>query len=97
MYAIRSYYVYVSDGTAITCETLGHVILGQFNFSVIEKTFPFIENEEKLNNLVHQIEKSYLERGCYPLVFFSIVIPELREKLLSAPAHFYDVIQSVVA
>ncbi|MFA0577386.1 phosphoenolpyruvate synthase regulatory protein, partial [Vibrio sp. 10N.222.49.F1] len=21
---------YVSDGTAITCETLGHVVLGQF-------------------------------------------------------------------
>ncbi|MFA0678795.1 kinase/pyrophosphorylase, partial [Vibrio sp. 10N.222.51.A6] len=39
---------YVSDGTAITCETLGHVVLGQFPFEANEKTFPFVESEDKL-------------------------------------------------
>lgn len=39
---------YVSDGTAITCETLGHVRLGQFPLNTNEKTFPFVESEDKL-------------------------------------------------
>ncbi len=30
---------YVSDGTAITCETLGHVVLGQFAVQPNEKPF----------------------------------------------------------
>ncbi|EKM3681857.1 kinase/pyrophosphorylase [Vibrio alginolyticus] len=94
-YEVRDVF-YVSDGTAITCETIGHVVLGQFNFSIVEKTFPFIENEEKLENLIQQIEISYLKRGDYPLVFFSIVIPELRKSLLSTNAYFYDVIESFV-
>ena len=31
---------YVSDGTAITCETLGHVVLGQFPFKSKRKNLP---------------------------------------------------------
>ncbi len=87
---------YVSDGTAITCETLGHVVLGQFPFKPNQKTFPFIETEEKLAELLKNIDISYNSTGEKPLVFFSIVVPEIREKLLKAPAHCYDVLESVV-
>ncbi|ROV62172.1 kinase/pyrophosphorylase [Vibrio ponticus] len=87
---------YVSDGTAITCETLGHVVLGQFPFKANEKTFPFIESEEKLTNLLKEIQCSYQKNGEKPLVFFSIVLPELKAMLLEAPAHCYDVIESMV-
>jgi regulator of PEP synthase PpsR (kinase-PPPase family) len=87
---------YVSDGTAITCETIGHVVLGQFSLSANEKTFPFIESEDKLAELIKQISLSYEKSGVEPLVFFSIVIPEIREQLLAAPAHFYDVLEGVV-
>ncbi|EKO3391889.1 kinase/pyrophosphorylase [Vibrio fluvialis] len=87
---------YVSDGTAITCETLGHVVLGQFSFVPNEKTFPFVETDDKLNDLIKQIEHSFQRNGVRPLVFFSIVIPEFRTRLLSAPAHCYDVLESIV-
>lgn len=87
---------YVSDGTAITCETLGHVVLGQFAVQPNEKTFPFVESDEKLSELFKQIQRSYQLHGVKPLVFFSMVIPEMRTRLLQAPAHFYDVLESIV-
>lgn len=87
---------YVSDGTAITCETLGHVVLGQFPFVANEKTFPFIESVDKLSELLKEIEASFQKSGIKPLVFFSIVVPDIREQLLAAPAHFYDVLESLV-
>ncbi|AQM70211.1 posphoenolpyruvate synthetase regulatory kinase/phosphorylase PpsR [Vibrio campbellii] len=87
---------YVSDGTAITCETLGHVVLGQFSFIPNEKTFPFVESEDKVADVIKEIEISYQRDGVKPLVFFSIVVPEIREMLLKAPAHSYDVLESIV-
>ncbi|WP_434362569.1 kinase/pyrophosphorylase [Parasalinivibrio latis] len=87
---------YVSDGTAITCETLGHVVLGQFAFRRIEKTFPFIETDAKLTELLKHIQHSYDKNQVKPLVFFSMVIPAMRERLLEAPAHCYDVLESIV-
>ncbi|WP_436323639.1 posphoenolpyruvate synthetase regulatory kinase/phosphorylase PpsR [Vibrio cidicii] len=87
---------YVSDGTAITCETVGHVVLGQFPFYANEKTFPFVESEEKLTELLKHIEISFQTNGIKPLVFFSLVIAEFREKLLQANAHCYDVLESIV-
>ncbi len=87
---------YVSDGTAITCETLGHVVLGQFPFIPNQKTFPFVETPSKALDVVKQIDHSYQRHGVKPLVFFSIVIPEVREMLLAAPAHCYDVLESIV-
>ncbi|PFG57776.1 hypothetical protein ATG66_0272 [Vibrio sp. ES.051] len=87
---------YVSDGTAITCETLGHVVLGQFPFIPNEKTFPFVESQDKVADVVKEIETSYQRNGVKPLVFFSIVVPEVREMLLEAPAYSYDVLESIV-
>ncbi|WED22562.1 kinase/pyrophosphorylase [Vibrio sp. JC009] len=87
---------YVSDGTAITCETLGHAVMPQFTFSPVERTYPFIESEEKLKELIREIERSNRERGCKPLVFFSMVIPELKEQLLQCGAFFYDVLQPLI-
>ncbi|CAH1604443.1 kinase/pyrophosphorylase [Vibrio sp. MMG022] len=87
---------YVSDGTAITCETLGHVVLGQFPFIANEKTFPFVETPDKVADVIKEIEISYQREGVKPLVFFSIVVPELRELLRKAPANSYDVLESIV-
>ncbi|ENY3835381.1 pyruvate, water dikinase regulatory protein [Vibrio vulnificus] len=87
---------YVSDGTAITCETLGHVVLGQFPFVANEKTFPFVESEEKLTELIKHIEISFQTNGVKPLVFFSLVLPDLKARLMGSPAYCYDVLESIV-
>ncbi|MGR5237181.1 posphoenolpyruvate synthetase regulatory kinase/phosphorylase PpsR [Vibrio alfacsensis] len=87
---------YVSDGTAITCETLGHVVLGQFPFIPNEKAFPFVESADKVADVVKEIETSYQRNGVKPLVFFSIVLPDVRDMLRKAPAYCYDVLESIV-
>ncbi|WP_428776095.1 posphoenolpyruvate synthetase regulatory kinase/phosphorylase PpsR [Vibrio sp.] len=87
---------YVSDGTAITCETIGHAVLGQFSFKANERTFPFVESNDRLESLLQSINASFASTGEKPLVFFSMVIPEIREALMQAPAHFYDVLENVV-
>ncbi|GEM75349.1 posphoenolpyruvate synthetase regulatory kinase/phosphorylase PpsR [Vibrio sagamiensis] len=87
---------YVSDGTAITCETLGHVVLGQFPFTPNEKAFPFVESVDKVIDVIREIETSYQRHGVKPLVFFSIVLPDVRQKLCEAPAFCYDVLDSIV-
>ncbi|AUI87656.1 phosphoenolpyruvate synthase regulatory protein [Vibrio azureus] len=87
---------YVSDGTAITCETLGHVVLGQFPFTPNEKAFPFVESVDKVIDVIREIEISYQRHGVKPLVFFSIVLPDVRQKLCEAPAFCYDVLDSIV-
>ena len=78
---------YVSDGTAITCETLGHVVLGQFSFISNEKTFPFVETPDKALDVVKEIESSFQRNGVKPLVFFSIEfrgLPKLSLKIMGA-------------
>ncbi|EFP96786.1 posphoenolpyruvate synthetase regulatory kinase/phosphorylase PpsR [Vibrio caribbeanicus] len=87
---------YVSDGTAITCETIGHVVLGQFPFNANEKTFPFVESKEKLEDLLREIEISFIKNGVKPLVFFSMVITELKEALLQSNCYGYDILGSLV-
>ncbi|WP_260258733.1 posphoenolpyruvate synthetase regulatory kinase/phosphorylase PpsR [Vibrio intestinalis] len=87
---------YVSDGTAITCETLGHVVLGQFSLKANEKTFPFVESEDKAADVIKEIEISYQQNAIKPLVFISIVVPEVREMLLNSSAHCYDVLEGIV-
>jgi regulator of PEP synthase PpsR (kinase-PPPase family) len=87
---------YVSDGTAITCETIGHVVLGQFPFNANEKTFPFVESKEKLADLLREIEISFIKNGEKPLVFFSMVITDLKETLLQSNCYGYDILGSLV-
>ncbi|MDA9557433.1 kinase/pyrophosphorylase [Vibrio sp.] len=81
---------YVSDATAITCETLAHSIMGQFDFTPIEKTYPFVESEEKLDNLIKDIHLSYQRNKRKSLVFYTMVSQERAKKLEEAPAYFYN-------
>lgn len=87
---------YVSDGTAITCETLGHVVLGQFPIKANEITFPFIDTLDRAEDVVKAVEESYQRTQCQPLMFFSTVIPEIKTQLLKTPAHHYDVLDGIV-
>ena len=40
------YAFYISDGTAITAETIGHATLSQFELEFEHITLPFVENED---------------------------------------------------
>ena len=42
---------YISDGTAITAEVLGHAVLSQFDIKFEQITIPFVETLEKANEV----------------------------------------------
>ncbi|MGF1872749.1 posphoenolpyruvate synthetase regulatory kinase/phosphorylase PpsR [Photobacterium indicum] len=87
---------YVSDGTAITSETLGHAVLGQFPIETRQTTHPFIETNERAEQVKFLVNQSYNKTGIKPLVFYSIVIPDVKVIIEQSNAHFYDVLNVLV-
>ncbi|MGF1715829.1 posphoenolpyruvate synthetase regulatory kinase/phosphorylase PpsR [Photobacterium chitinilyticum] len=87
---------YVSDGTAITSETLGHAVLGQFPIETRQTTLPFIESVDRALNVQKQINKIQAETGIKPLVFYSVVIPEVKAIIEQCSANLYDVLNALV-
>ena len=61
---------FISDGTAITAETLGHSLLAQFpNVDFDIHIMPYITTEEAAMAVVVEINKCQTRDGCLPLVF----------------------------
>lgn len=88
---------YISDGTAITAEVLGHAVLSQFPVGINSVTLPFVENVQRAQAVKAQINALYLKSGVRPLVFISIVTPEVREIILQSDGFCQDIVQSLVA
>ncbi|WP_017348988.1 posphoenolpyruvate synthetase regulatory kinase/phosphorylase PpsR [Pantoea sp. A4] len=88
---------YISDGTAITAEVLGHAVLSQFPVGTQSVTLPFVENEQRALAVKAQINTLYEKSGIRPLVFFSIVTPVVREIILQSEGFCQDIVQSLVA
>lgn len=60
----------VSDGTAITAETLAHSVLTQFpNLSYDRERIPFIDTVEKAKQTAERINAVQHRTGVRPLVF----------------------------
>ena len=82
---------YISDRTGITAEALGQALLTQFDdFEFHETTIPFIDNEKKVNKAVAQINEAAEKDGIRPIIFDTIVRPELRTLLKKANAMKLD-------
>lgn len=50
---------YISDGTAITAEVLGHAVMSQFPVTISSITLPFVENESRARAVKDQIDAIY--------------------------------------
>lgn len=88
---------YVSDGTAITAETCGHAVLSQFPVEFNQMTLPFVESIERAKDVKNTINKRAQKTGERPLIFYSIVIPEVKAIIEESEALFYDVLNMLVA
>ncbi len=88
---------YISDGTAITAEVLGHAVMSQFPVAAIGVTLPFVENVQRAQAVKGQINAIYQKSGLRPLVFFSIVTPDVRDIILQSDGFCQDIVQSLVA
>ncbi len=74
---------FISDGTAITPETLGHSLLTQFpHVGFRQVRIPFVTDVSKAANAVKLIDSALAEDGLAPIVFMSIINAEVRRVLL---------------
>ena len=72
---------FVSDGTGITAETFGNSILAQFAIKPRHVRRPFIDNAEKADQVITEINGAALAEGKRPIVFITIVNDTVREKI----------------
>ncbi|CAI0700203.1 Putative phosphotransferase ydiA [Serratia entomophila] len=87
---------YISDGTAITAEVLGHAVLSQFPVTATTFTLPFVETEARARAVCQQIDDIYRETGVRPLVFYSIISPEVRDVIVQSQGFCQDIVQALV-
>ena len=89
---------FVSDGTAITAETLGHSLLAQFpNVDFDIHIIPYISSEEAATNVVAEINLRAQQDGQKPLVFDTLVDPYVRDIINTANAINLDVFEGLIS
>lgn len=70
---------FVSDGTGVTVETLGHSLLSQFETLPFRHVIiPFVNSEQKAHDAVARINADAASSGLKPIVFCSLVDERLR-------------------
>ncbi len=74
---------YVSDGTAITAETLGHSMLSQFgNIEFEQVTLPYVQTDEQTREAVARIDRAGSDDGQRSIVF-STLVDDAHRKILA--------------
>ena len=89
--------VFVSDGTGITAETLGHSVLSQFEgirFKQIR--IPFIDSEVKAISARQKINDIAKYDGQKPIVFSTLVNTVINDVVKQADGVFMDLFLTFV-
>lgn len=82
---------FISDGTAITAETMGHSLLTQFDgLSINQVRVPFVDNKEKVHKVIKTAAKAAKDDDHPPIIFNTIVDKTLSAMLATADAHIID-------
>lgn len=88
---------YISDGTAITSETLGRSMLTRFpNVPFQVYVIPYVDSIDKAEKAVQQINLAYQRDGKKPLVFDTIVDDKIREHINQACAFNVDIYEGLI-
>lgn len=88
---------FVSDGTGITAQMLGHSLLTQFEGVDFDQvTLPFIDSLDKAQDCLERIERESLRGNGRPIVFSTLVNGDLREVVRRANALFLDFFETFI-
>lgn len=90
---------FISDGTGITAETVGHSLLTQFPAIEFEQvTIPYVTNEEKARAAIHHIHMAFQNDGQRPLIFTTFVNTDIYSMLTQNcnNALFVDLVQPFI-
>lgn len=85
----RSVFI-ISDGTGITAGALSKLLEHFPNIQFTTTRLPFIDNDEKVQAAVENIQKTGEQDGIRPIVIMSIGNGEHRDRLKQANAYFID-------
>jgi [pyruvate, water dikinase]-phosphate phosphotransferase / [pyruvate, water dikinase] kinase len=82
---------FVSDGTGITAETLGHSVLARFpGLGRHQVRVPFVTDEDSMREVVARIDATAAKDGVRPVVFATLVNPVLAARVSKANALVLD-------
>ncbi|MFO0207600.1 MAG: kinase/pyrophosphorylase, partial [Betaproteobacteria bacterium] len=88
---------FVSDGTGITAETLGHSVMTQFeSLRYRQLRIPFVDSAEKAREAVQNIAEAGRRDRRRPVVFSTLVNPAVNAELKAADALLLDLFESFV-
>lgn len=91
MSLMKRYVFFISDGTGITAQSLGVSLLTQFEtIDFVRQSVPYIDTLEKADEIVEKINRLYNKTKQKPIVFITLVNPEIRETIIKANACFLD-------
>ncbi|KGM51670.1 PEP synthetase regulatory protein [Lysobacter concretionis Ko07 = DSM 16239] len=83
---------YISDGTGITAETIGHSLLTQFtDTEFIAERISFVDSVERAKEAVCRIRAAAQTHGVRPVVINSCMDPAVSETLAESDALMLDV------
>jgi [pyruvate, water dikinase]-phosphate phosphotransferase / [pyruvate, water dikinase] kinase len=90
--------IYVSDGTGITVETLGHGLLSQFEGIEFKPVrFPFLDSADKARECRARINEVNSRDGQRPIVIMTQTNAEYSAILHQAEAYFIDLFDTFIA
>jgi len=82
---------FISDGTGITVENMGNSLLTQFKQLTFEThTIPYVNTKEKAQQAVNKINARYEQSGAQPVIFSTIINPEIRAVIATSKALLLD-------
>ena len=76
---------FISDGTGITAETLGHSLLTQFEEVRLKQVrIPFVNTPEKARQCLDRLREATIADGARPIVFSTLVDKDLNQIISEA-------------
>jgi len=88
--------MFISDGTGITAETLGHTLLTQFDVEFREVTLPYVDSIDAARRVVDKVRTLVSAGHPRPIIFSSVVRDDVRAELASSEATFFDVFDAFI-
>lgn len=89
---------FISDRTGLTAETLGRSLLSQFDSIEFQRiTFPYIDTEKKAHDAVAHINATAQADGQRPLLFSTLLLPQVRDIVAHSNALILDLFEKFIA
>jgi regulator of PEP synthase PpsR (kinase-PPPase family) len=88
---------FLSDGTGITAQMLGHSLLTQFEgVEFMQVTLPFVDSAEKAEECLARIDAETANGNAQPIVFSTLVNQEVRAVFRRTNALFLDFFETFI-